>query len=168
MILLAIASDRAQECATALQVATDQSVHIAKTLHDCLGLLRANEYVAVVVDECLLDSDPEQGELIIQHLGTAIPVYVNCALCGIGRLVRDVCAAMRRREIEVRNAWDAAEARLRSELREPLTAVLLNCDLLLEMPGLPAVVREKIAIIEEMARAVSDRLEVTVETASKA
>jgi len=36
------------------------------------------------------------------------------------------------------------------------------------MAGLSAVAREKITIIEEMARAVSGRLEVTVETASKA
>ena len=73
MILLVIASDRAQECATALQVATDQSVHIARTLYDCLGLLRANEYVAVVIDECLLDSDPEQGELIMNTSARQFP-----------------------------------------------------------------------------------------------
>jgi signal transduction histidine kinase len=159
MILLITGSERAQECATALQVASDQPTHSARTLYEALGLLRSNVYIAVVVDQCLLDADPEQNELIIRHLGTAIPVYVNCALCGIDRVVREVGAALSRREIEVSKARKAAEEALCSELREPLTAVLLNCDLLLEIPGLASSVREKITVIEEMAREVSNRLE---------
>jgi hypothetical protein len=106
--------------------------------------------------------------LILQHLGTAIPVAVNCALCGIDRVAREVCAALKRREIEVSNARKSAEAALRSELREPLTAVLLNCDLLQEMCGLPRTALEKIAVIEEKALDLASRIEVKEELATKA
>lgn len=165
MILLITASERAHECATALQVATDQPTHCAKTLCEALDLLRCNEYVAVTVDQCLLDSEPEQSEFIIQHLGTAIPIHVNCALCGIDRIVGEVVAALHRREIEISKARRAAEEQLRSELREPLTAVLLNCDLLLDLLDLPPSIREKVSVMERMTREVCNRLEVKEESA---
>ena len=168
MILLATASDRAQECATVLQDSTAQATHCAKNLYEALGFLRSTEYVAVVLDQCLLDADSEDAYLVLQHLGTAIPVAVNCALCGIDRVAREVSAALKRREVEVNNARKSAEASLRSELRDPLTAVLLNCDLLQEMCGLPRAALEKIAVIQEKALDLAGRIHVKEELASKA
>jgi hypothetical protein len=168
MILLLTASERAQECATAVQVATGQPTHSANTLYDAMGLLRSNEYDAVLLDQCLLDADPEQGNLLIQHLGTATPVYVNGALAGIERIIRDVRASLTRRKMEVSKARSHAESMFRSELREPLTALLLNCDLLLEMPTLDHTARSKVEIIQEMGRHLADRLEVSDTTATHA
>jgi signal transduction histidine kinase len=161
MILLVTASERIQECALAVQVATSQPTHPARTLHDALGLLRSNEYLAVIIDQCLLDSDPQQGDLLIQHLGVATPVYVNGAVTGIERIVRDVRAALARREVEVSSARTSAESALRSELREPLTALLLNSDLLLEIADLPQQARSKAEAVQQLARRVADWLEVS-------
>lgn len=159
MILLVTAAERARECGDALQLATDQPTQCATTLSDALSLLRSNEYMAVVLDQCLLDADPEQSELITLHLDSAMPISVNCALSGVDRVVREVLVALRRREIEVSSSLRLVEAELRSGLRDPLTAVILNCDLLLEMSGLPQIVRERIALIEEKAREIGSRLE---------
>lgn len=168
MILLLTASPRAQECATALQVATGQPTHCIGALYDAMGLLRSNEYQAVVLDQCLLDADPEQGDLLIQRLGTATPVFVNGALAGVERIVGDLRAALARRQIEICNARNHAESALRSELREPLTALLLNCDLLLEIPTLDQSIRSRIGTIQEMGRHLADRLEVGDTTATHA
>jgi hypothetical protein len=53
-------------------------------------------------------------------------------------------------------------------LRDPLTAVLLNCDLLQEMGGLPRTALEKIAVIQEKALDLAGRIDVREELASKA
>jgi signal transduction histidine kinase len=168
MILLLTASERSQECATALQVATGQPTHCVGALFDAIGRLRSSEYQAAVLDQCVLDADPEQADLLIQHLGTATPVYVHGALAGIERIVGDVRTALSRRQIEICNARNHAESALRSELREPLTALLLNCDLLLEMSTLDQGARSKIEAIQEMGRHLADRLEVHDTTATHA
>ena len=160
MILFLTASKRAQECATAVQVATGQPTECCSTFREALSLLRSKEYAAVIVDQCAFDVDPEQGDLLLQHLRTATPVSVNCALAGIERIVGEVRAALARREIEVCNARSSAESALRSELREPLTAILLNCDILLEIPDLSQNAREKLEVVQAMAHHLADRLEV--------
>ena len=168
MILLLTASERAQECSTAVQLATGQPTHCASALLEAMGLLRSSEYDAVVLDQCVLDADPEQGDLLLQHLRTATPVYVNGALAGIERIIRDLRAALARRQIEISKARNHSESILRSELREPLTALLLNCDLLLEMPSLEPAARAKVATIQEMGHHLADRLEVCHTTATQA
>lgn len=167
MILLLTASERSQECATALQVATGQPTHCVGALFDAIGRLRSSEYQAAVLDQCVLDADLEQADLLIRHLGTATPVYVNGALAGIERIVDDVRTALSRRQIEICNARNYAESALRSELRAPLTALLLNCDLLLEMT-LDRGARSKIEVIQEMGRHMADCLEVHDTTATHA
>ena len=160
MILFTTASQRAAECVTALHVATNQTTHGANSMHEALGMLRSNEYVVVVIDQCLLDGEPDGDRLLVQHLGPAIPVYVNCALCGVERIVRDVRLALARREIEIRKARQCAEEALRQTLRVPLTAILLNSDLLVEMSNVPANAREKAEAIQEMARQLAAQVEV--------
>jgi hypothetical protein len=80
MILLVTASDRAQECATALQIPTAQSTQCAKNLYEALGLLRSSEYVAVILDQCLLDADPEDAP----H--TATPWHSDSGSCKLRTL----------------------------------------------------------------------------------
>jgi len=167
MILLVTAAERAPECATALQVATQQSVQCVNSMQEGLGLLRSNAYLAVVLDQCLLDGGSEDERFLVQHLSTAIPVYVNCALNGIERIVRDVKLALARREIEARKARQSGEEILRQDLRVPLTAILLNSDLLLEMSNLPGSAREKAEVIQEMARQMAAQLEVTSEVLTR-
>ncbi len=51
---------------------------------------------------------------------------INFAISSIERLVRDVRAALRRRQRELQAATRKAESALRSELNEALTGILLS------------------------------------------
>jgi hypothetical protein len=160
MILLITPSARGQECAAAIELATTQPAELATTLQDAAGCLRAKEYSAVIIDQCLVDSDPDQAERVLQHIETAIPVYVNCAINSSARVVRELRAALARRRKEGLSARKAAEQILRSELCEPLTAILLDCELALGLPDLPPAAQDKIRAINTMARSMAECLDV--------
>ena len=102
MILLITPSSRGQECAQALLATTSLPTHVASTLQAAVAKLREQEYLAVVIDQCLMEVEPDEGELMLQHLGSAFPVYVNCAISGIERVVREVRSALSRRVRERR------------------------------------------------------------------
>jgi hypothetical protein len=160
MILLITPSARGSECASALEVAAAQSVHYAPSLQEAALRLRSQEYDAVVLDQPLLDADTEQGEIVLQHVGTAIPIYVNCAISGKERIVREVLAALRRWKHVKDIARKAAQQGLLAQLREPLTAMLLECELLLSVPN-TASTQDKIRTLERLAREIAERLEIT-------
>jgi signal transduction histidine kinase len=159
MILLITPSARAQECAVAIELATAQRAQVATTLPEAAGQLRANEYSAVIIDQYLVDSDPDQAEQVLQHIASAIPLYVNCAINSSERIVRELRAALARRRKEGLSARKAAEQVLRSELCEPLTAILLDCELALAIPDLPAAAQEKIHAIKVMAEVITECLD---------
>ncbi len=116
MILLVTTSERASECAKAVHEATGEGVVVAESLPRAAALLRAEDYRAVVVDQYLLESEPHETQTTLEHLGTAILVQVNLAITGMERLVREVRAAVQRRQREEARARQAALAKLHSEL----------------------------------------------------
>jgi hypothetical protein len=158
MILLITPSARNQECAQALQAAIGHPTDVAATLQVAVSSLRSQEYSAVVIDQLLLDAEPDESDQILQPLGTAVPVYVNCAISGIERVVREVrnCLSRRRREELV--ARHSVEQAVWSELKESVTAMLLSCDLALSAPGVPAPAAEKIRAIHALASQLRARL----------
>lgn len=160
MILLITPSARGHECSEAIAAATNEVTHLAGTLSDAVSCLRANEYAAVILDECLLDMAPQDAELVFEHVGTAMPIYVNCAITGAERLVREIRTALGRLDKEQRIACRAAEERLRSELREPLTALMLECEMLAASPHLSPQVQAKLRTIDSLARQLGEQLEV--------
>lgn len=159
MILLITPSARGQECGQALHDATGQPAHVAGTLEMAVSKLRSQEYSAVVVDQFLLEADPDQSDQMLQHLGGAVPVYVNCAISGVQRVVREVCSALSRRRREEQVARWSAEQAMWSDLRESVTAMLLSCELALAAPDVPAVAAEKIRAIHDLAHRIRARLE---------
>jgi hypothetical protein len=158
MILLITPSRRGEECGKALEEATSQPVHVAENLRHAVLRLRAEEYLAVIIDQSLLETEPGESETVLQHIGTAIPVHVNFAVSGIERVVRELKAALRRREREQMVARQAAEQVLCSELNDPLTAILLSCELALKVPNLPEPAAEKIRTVHQLARQLRTRL----------
>jgi hypothetical protein len=62
--------------------------------------LREQTYSAAVIDQFLLETEPEESDQMIEHLGTAFPVYVNFAVTGMDRLLREVRSALHRRKRE--------------------------------------------------------------------
>ncbi len=160
MILLLTPSLCGHECAAALEAVAKEKVQLTPTLKAGLAHLRQGEFSIVVVDECLLDLDPDAGDLLARRMGTAYPVYVNLGISGSERVVKQIRAALRRREEERSLAFRAAEARLRSELRGDLTALLLSSDMVLAST-LPADAQVKIKSMRELATRMRSRLQVT-------
>ncbi|MGC1449234.1 MAG: hypothetical protein WA830_04275 [Candidatus Sulfotelmatobacter sp.] len=57
-------------------------------------------HAAALVDQFLLETEPDESDQMIEHLGTAFPVYLNFAVTGTERLVREVRSALHRRKRE--------------------------------------------------------------------
>jgi hypothetical protein len=159
MILLITSSARGQECADTLNAATGREVHWARTLQEASSRLREQTYSAAVIDQFLLETEPEEADQMIEHLGTAFPVYVNFAISGLDRLVRDVRVALHRRKREETVARRAVLDQLHSEMTETLTAMLLSCELAISTPEMPNSAAEKIRAIDSYARDLRLRLQ---------
>jgi len=161
MILLVTPSERARECAAALHGATGEEVTVAESLARAATLLRAEGYLAVVVDQHLVETEPHEAENTLEHLGTSILVPVNLAISGMERLVREVRAALQRRQREEVRARQTAIGRLHGELNGTITALLLSSELALETPGLPAAAAEKLQAVHELVKKLRRQLETT-------
>jgi len=161
MILLVTPSARGRECAECLGSATGLAIDWAATTEEAVTRLREQTYAAVVIDQFVLETGPEESEQIIEHLGTSFPVYVNFAITGMERMVRDVRSALHRRMREESAARRAVAEQMHSEMRETLTAMLLSCELAMSVPDVPGAAAEKIRAINNLAREMRSRLETT-------
>ncbi len=158
MILLVTPSARIKECAHSLQSGTGRPVELAGTLQEAGCKLREREYAAVIIDQFLVEAEPDESDQTLQHLGSAIPVYVNFAISGIDRVVRDTKTALARRKREELVARQSAERAIWSELREDVTAMLLSCDLALAVPNVPPPAVEKLRSVHDLACQIRTRL----------
>ncbi len=141
-----------------LKDATGEEAHWAQDLPQGLGRLRELSYSTVVFDQFLLENEPGESDQIFEHLGTAFPVYLNFAVSGMQRLLREVRSALHRRAREEIQARRSVEQQIRSEVCESLTAMLLSCELAMAVPEVPARAAEKIRLIDDLARDMRLRL----------
>ncbi len=160
MILLITPSASGAQCAESLHAATSQDVQWASTLQQAATRSREQSYSAAVIDQFLLETEPEESDQMIEHLGTAFPVYVNFGVSNIERVLRDVRSALHRRKREELAARRAIAAQMQCDLRETVTAMLLSCELAMSVPNLPDFASEKIRTIDTLARELRLRLEV--------
>ena len=160
MILMITPSSRARECAQAIQEALREETQVASNLREALSHLRTHEYSAVVVDQAFLDSDPDESDVVLQHIGMAIPIHVNFGISGMERVVREVRAAQLRRKKEVLLARKGAQEALRNELEGPITALLLSCEMALQVPELKSAAEVKMRAVYDLAQQVRTKLEI--------
>jgi hypothetical protein len=158
MILLIWSSERAPDCAKAIEDTFQQRVHVAATLHDGCEHLRLEEYSAVVVDQWVTEVDPGQADYLFHHLGTAVPVFVNFSISGMDRILRELCAAFNRHGRETLGARHTARLGLRNELKDDVTALLLSCGIALEDPTLGEVAIARLKKVEEAANQIKTKL----------
>jgi hypothetical protein len=158
MILLITPSSRAQECAAMIQEATGEGTECVESVRQASKLLRGGEYSALVIDQYLAECDPDGTEVLLHHAGTAVPVYVNLAISGSERVVRELKQTLRRSQKERQAARREAELALRNELKDSLTALLLSCELALAVPQLPATAQAKIHSACDLAKDIRLRL----------
>ncbi len=159
MILLITSSIRGSEYAVALENAIGEEVEIASTAKRALGQLRNGEYCAMVIDEAVVESEPAVIDVLLRHAGMAVPVYVNLAISGPQRVIRDVKTTLRRQEESRMIAIRAAESLLRTELRGAVTGILLSTELALQTPDLPADAADKMRAVCQLASEIRARLE---------
>jgi hypothetical protein len=161
MILLITPSARGQECAATLRESTGYETHWAENLQLAVARLREQSYVAAIIDQFLVESEPNESDQLIEHLETAFPVYINFAISGMERLVREVRSALHRRKREELQARRSVEQQFRSEMCESLTAMLLSCELAMSVPNVPLPAAEKILAVDNLARDMRLRLGVS-------
>jgi hypothetical protein len=160
MILLITPSAAGPQCAESLYAATGQETQWAQSLQEAALRLREQTFSAAVIDQFLLETEPEESDQMIEHLGTAFPVYLNLAVTGMERLVREVRSALHRRKREESAARRSVAEQMHSEMCETLTAMLLSCELAMSVPDVPSPAAEKIRTIDNLARELRLRLEV--------
>ncbi|HZW80035.1 MAG TPA: hypothetical protein VFF50_06170 [Candidatus Deferrimicrobiaceae bacterium] len=158
MILLITPSARGPECAATLNESTGNEAHWAENLQQAMARLREQTYSAVVMDQFILENEPAESDQVLEHLDTAFPVYINFAVSGMERLVREVRSALHRRKREETQARRSVEQQFRSEMGESLTSMLLSCELAMAVPGIPGPAAEKIRAVDNLAREMRLRL----------
>ncbi len=158
MILLITTSARGQECAKALLAATRLKTEMVSDVRSALVRLGEQEFSAVVMDESLLEPSAKTIDLLVKHLGRAVPIFMNLAVSRMERVVRDVQAALRRAEQERSVARHVVESELRSQLKGELTGILLWTQQALETPALPSGAQSKLRSVYETAEKMRTQL----------
>jgi len=158
MILLITALAKVQVSAKALQQVTAEPVEVAATLLEAMAQLKAHEFSAVVIDQLWLDAEPGDVDTIVKHMGTAVPVFSNFAISGIDRVSRELRSALHRRERESLVARHEAQQALRRELKDTITALLLSCEMALDVPNLPLFAETKMRAVDVLAKEMRAKL----------
>ena len=158
MILLIWSSDRAHDCAKAIEDTFQQRVHVAATIQDACEHLQLEEYSAVLVDQWLTETEPGQADFLFHHLGTAAPVFVNFGISGVERILRELRAAFNRRGRETMLARHTARLALRNELKDDVTALLLSCGIAMDDPSLSEAAVTRLKKVEEADNQLKSKL----------
>ncbi len=167
-ILMVTGIEGARNCADVVGAQLQMDVEVAESRRTALTALRRREYLAVVIDETLAACDPSAAEKICALAGLAIPVQVNFAVSGAARLVREIRAALQRREREQPRPRRAAAAAIESELKSTLAGLLLHSQLAISGGGVPAAVAERLRTVADLAGSLRRQLSAPSETRREA
>jgi len=157
-ILIVTGIEGARNCAEAVATQLGMPVEMAESRKAALAALRRREFSAVVVDESMAECDPAAAEAIWEHAGLAIPLQINFALAGAARLVREIRAALHRRERERTLARRAATAEIENELKTTVAGLLLNSQLALSGEEVPSSIADKLRVVADLAGSLRRQL----------
>ena len=157
-ILMVTGIEGARNCAAAVGAQLGMEVEVAEGRKDALAALRRQEFLAVVVDETLAECDPAAADTICEHAGLAIPLQINFALSGAARLIREIRAALHRREREQTLARRAAAAAIEAELKTTVAGLLLHSQLALTGSEVPPPVAERLRMVADLAGSLRRQL----------
>ncbi len=150
-ILMVTGIEGARNCAAVVGGQLSMEVEVVEGRKAALAALRRREFSAVVVDETMAECDPAAAETIWEHAGLAIPLQINFALSGAARLIREIRAALHRREREQALAHRAAAAAIEAELKGTVAGLLLHSQLALSGNDLPLPIAEKLRMVASLA-----------------
>ncbi len=159
-ILMITAIAGAENCAAVVSKQFGLTVETAANRKEGLAALRRREFALVVLDESLVDSRDDGADSLLKYAGLAIPLEINFAISGCGRLVREIRAALLRREREHELALSAAATSIQSDLRDTVAGLLLQSQLALAEPALSPQLAERLRMVAELAANLRQRLDV--------
>jgi hypothetical protein len=163
-ILMVTGIEGARNCAAVVSAQLGMEVEVAEGRRAALAALRRREYLALVIDESLAECDPAAAEKICESAGLAIPMQINFAISGAARLIREIRAALHRREREQMLARRAATAAIESELKTTVAGLLLHSQLALNGDGVPAAVADRLRLVADLAGSLRQQLNTPSET----
>lgn len=158
-VLLVTGIAGAENCAAVVGKQFNLALETVSSRKDALAALRRRSYSIVVLDSSLLEASTGDVEAIFKHSGLAIPLEINFAISGCGRLVREIRAALSRRQLEQAAAERAAASTLESNLRDTIAGLLLQSQLALSEPSVPPQLADKLKLMAELAGSLRKKLE---------
>jgi signal transduction histidine kinase len=148
----------AENCAAAITRQLGLGVELVSSGRAALAALRRREYAVVVLDENQTEADPAGADVLWQQTGLAIPIQVNLAISGSGRLLREIRAALQRREREQALALRAATQVIGGEINTTITGLLLQTQLMLSEPTIPTALLPKLQQVAQLAGTLRQQL----------
>ena len=162
-ILMVTGIEGARNCAAVVAAQLGMDVEVVAGRKAALAMLRRREFSAVVVDETMAECDPAAAEAIWEQAGLAIPLQINFALSGAARLIREIRAALHRREREQALARRAAAAAIEEELKGTVAGLLLHSQLALNGGEVPSPLAEKLRMVASLAGNLRQQLSAPLE-----
>ena len=150
-ILMVTGIEGAENCAAMVGAQLGLDIEVAHGRKDALAALRRKEFQAVVIDETLAECDPAAADAICERAALAIPLQINFALSGAARLVREIRAALHRRQREQAQARRAAASAIEAELKTTVAGLLLQSQLALSGSEVPPQVAERLRVVADLA-----------------
>ena len=157
-ILMVTGIEGARNCAAAVGAQLGMEVEVAEGRKAALAALRRREFAAVVMDETMAECDPSAAEAVWERAGLAIPLQINFALSGAARLIREIRAALHRREREQMQARRAAAAAIESELKTTVAGLLLHSQLALSGSEASSPIAERLRMVADLAGSLRQQL----------
>lgn len=167
-ILMVTGIEGARNCAAVVAADLGAEIEVAEGRKMAVTALRRREFRVVVVDESIAECDPATADAIWELAGLAIPLQVNFALSGAARLVREIRAALHRRDREQSLARRAAAAAIEAELKSTLAGLLLHSQLALSGGDVPSGVADKLRLVADLAGNLRQQLNLSADGARPA
>ena len=162
-ILMVTGIEGARNCAAVVSAQLGMEVEVAEGRKAALALLRRREFSAVLVDETVAECDPAAAERIWENAGLAIPLQINFALSGAARLIREIRAALHRREREQALAHRAATVAIEAELKGTIAGLLLHSQLALNGSEVSSPIAERLRMVASLVGNLRQQLSAPLE-----
>lgn len=159
MILLVTSPKVAEICVGALQRSSGEIIRVAAGLSEASAALKADSFSAVIVDQSLMESNHIAADTLTKDAAGAVLIFINVAISGVDRMVREVRATLERCQLERLKATRNAEAALRNEINSAVAGILLSSELALAVPALPPGIQDKLRSVHLLAQQIRVRLE---------
>ena len=159
-ILIVSGIEGVRNCAEVVSKQLSMKVDFAEGRRGAVDALRKREFSVVVVDETLAECDPSAADAIWDRSGLAIPIQINFALAGAARIIREIRAALHRREKEQATARLAAREDIGTELKNTVTGLVLHSQLALSEEGVPSHITQKLRVVADLACTLRKQLAV--------